>query len=84
MPASIGLMTALRVLQFGQNKMTGTIPPDIAKLAKLTDLNLRNNMMTGDIPIEIFHLTTLGKSPAKLSFVCFDAETLALTYGATA
>lgn len=65
-------------LKLGGNQLSGTIPPEIGNLTKLTHLSLSANQLTGSIPSEIGNLETLtifrvhinelsGNIPSELS-----------------
>jgi len=57
-------------LELGNNELTGTIPPEIGKLSRLTTLSLYGNKLTGTIPPEIgklSRLTTLYLSENELT-----------------
>ena len=57
-PAEIGQLTLLRVLQLGDNKLT-SLPAEIGQLTSLMVLELRGNQLTS-LPAEIGQLTSLG------------------------
>ena len=46
-------------LNLSQEQLTGSIPPEIGELIKLTSLQLTFNQLTGSIPSEIGNLTNL-------------------------
>ncbi len=46
-------------LKLQNNNLTGTIPPEIGQLDKLTLLNLNNNSLSGSIPSEIGELVAI-------------------------
>ena len=56
-PAEIGQLTLLRVLQLGDNKLT-SLPAEIGQLTSLMVLELRGNQLTS-LPAEIGQLTSL-------------------------
>jgi len=58
-PAEIGNLTELTILDLYTNQLSGSIPPEIGNLTKLTKLNLHRNQLTGSIPPEIGNLTKL-------------------------
>ena len=47
------LLTELRILNLGDNSLTGPIPSSITELSNLHELNLRNNNLDGNIPSNI-------------------------------
>jgi Leucine-rich repeat (LRR) protein len=59
LPASIGDLDALEVLDLSDNAITGSIPVEIGNLTALTTLNLGGNQLTGELPTEIGNLTAL-------------------------
>eukprot|EP01127_Copromyxa_protea_P022428 TRINITY_DN802_c0_g3_i3.p1 TRINITY_DN802_c0_g3~~TRINITY_DN802_c0_g3_i3.p1 ORF type:complete len:331 (-),score=45.74 TRINITY_DN802_c0_g3_i3:962-1954(-) len=66
-PASIGKMTQLVVLDLSNNKLQGTIPPAILSLPNLEYLNLAGNDLVGTIPpIFATNLSTLDLERNKL------------------
>lgn len=58
-PADVGLLTALTVLELNENELTGALPSQIGVITALTTLTLEQNRLTGSIPTEIGSLTTL-------------------------
>lgn len=46
-------------LHLGNNKFTGTIPPEIGQMKMLMYLNFSSNSLSGEIPQEICNLTSL-------------------------
>ena len=59
-PAELGNLTALSVLNLDNNKLTGSIPAELGNLTALSVLNLDNNKLTGSIPAELGNLTALS------------------------
>ncbi|XP_025012027.1 putative leucine-rich repeat receptor-like serine/threonine-protein kinase At2g24130 isoform X2 [Ricinus communis] len=60
LPSSIGnLSKLLYSLMLNENRIHGSIPPDIANLSNLTVLNLTSNYLNGTIPAEISQLVFL-------------------------
>ncbi len=52
--AALGRLTGLSRLQLAWgNQLTGSIPPELGQLSRLTDLNLAANRLTGPIPPEL-------------------------------
>tara|TARA_B100001115_G_C15746122_1_gene364434 strand:- start:34 stop:594 length:561 start_codon:yes stop_codon:yes gene_type:complete len=58
-PATIGNLTNLTVLDLSFNELTGSIPVEIGNLTNLTYLKLVSSGLTGEIPSEIGNLTNL-------------------------
>ena len=58
-PAELGSLTNLEVLDLSWNNLTGSIPPDLGNLSNLRALNLNNNQFTGNIPTELSDLSSL-------------------------
>ncbi|KAK4432260.1 Receptor-like protein 18 [Sesamum alatum] len=84
-PASIGDLSALYILNLSQNSLTGTIPKSIGNLTQLGSLDLSVNQLTGEIPEELTSLTFLsflnlsynmlvGRIPAGPQFLTFSAS----------
>ncbi|XP_048551703.1 probable LRR receptor-like serine/threonine-protein kinase At3g47570 [Triticum urartu] len=71
LPSSIGnLPRSLQTLYLSENRFTGTIPSEIAKLTNLTVLQLDGNLLSGGIPDTLGNLENLfllGLSRNKLS-----------------
>ncbi|UCD32169.1 MAG: hypothetical protein JSV38_15670, partial [Desulfobacterales bacterium] len=49
--------TAVDELKFGNNKLTGSIPPELSNLVNTRWLDLSNNQLTGSIPPELGNLS---------------------------
>jgi len=60
LPGELGALTDLRVLDMGQNGLTGSIPSSLADLP-LTTLYLGDNDLTGVIPTELGEVKTLSR-----------------------
>ena len=58
-PAAIGLLESLFILDLGDNAITGPIPPAIGRLRLLRDLSLRDTGVEGPVPPEVGHMTAL-------------------------
>jgi len=58
-PAAIGLLDDLFILDLSGNPMTGPIPPAIARLQRLRDLTLRDTELEGPVPPEMGNMTGL-------------------------
>ena len=76
-PAELGSLTNLEVLDLPYNQLTGEIPAELGDLTNLERLWLSNNQLTGEIPAELGSLTNLtdlylsnnqltGEIPAEL------------------
>ena len=55
-PASIGNIRALRVLQISGNNLSGSIPPEIADCTNIKEIRLANNRLTGELPSRLGEL----------------------------
>ncbi len=59
-PAAIGLLDDLFILDLAHNALTGPIPPSVGRLARLRDLSLRDNEgINGPVPPEMGSMTGL-------------------------
>jgi hypothetical protein len=58
-PAELGQLRALTVLDLYCNQLTGPIPAELGQLGSLTILNLSSNKLTGRIPAELGQLRAL-------------------------
>jgi len=56
LPAEIGLLTGLSVINMDDNQIGGSIPPSIGDLSRLRVLDLDSNRLTGVLPRELFLL----------------------------
>lgn len=59
LPASIGNLTHLKVLNLHNNAIKGNVPTSIGKLNKLIRLNISLNTFQGNIPEEISNMKSL-------------------------
>jgi len=59
-PAELGDLTELTVLNLRDNDLSGPIPAELGNLTKLTTLDLWENNLVGSIPTEIENLTNLN------------------------
>ncbi|MDE2794551.1 MAG: Ig-like domain-containing protein [Gemmatimonadota bacterium] len=60
-PRELGNLTALTWLDIASNRgLGGSIPPDLGRLANLTELRLNNTGLTGRIPSELGNLSRLS------------------------
>uniref|UniRef100_A0A0E0LBB0 Receptor kinase-like protein Xa21 n=1 Tax=Oryza punctata TaxID=4537 RepID=A0A0E0LBB0_ORYPU len=60
-PASIGHLSALTLLNMSYNQLSGGIPPEVGLLKELTMLGLARNKLSGIIPAEIGDLAQLTR-----------------------
>ncbi|MYB07305.1 MAG: hypothetical protein F4Y24_13220 [Gemmatimonadetes bacterium] len=58
-PAAIGLLDHLFILDLNGNAIAGSIPPAIGRLQSLRDLTLRDTGLEGSVPPEIGNMTRL-------------------------
>uniref|UniRef100_A0A0E0MIA5 non-specific serine/threonine protein kinase n=1 Tax=Oryza punctata TaxID=4537 RepID=A0A0E0MIA5_ORYPU len=59
-PAALGNLTMLSVLDLASCNLTGPIPADIRHLGQLSELHLSMNQLTGPIPASIGNLSALA------------------------
>ena len=59
MPAELGNLTAVEVLNLDFNDLTGTIPPELGNLFHLREMSINTNPLTGGIPSELGNLVNL-------------------------
>ena len=59
LPAELGDLTELRVLNLWTNGLTGRIPPELGRLSKIEILALGANLLTGEIPGSLGDLPNL-------------------------
>ncbi|MCY3677602.1 MAG: Ig-like domain-containing protein [Gemmatimonadetes bacterium] len=59
-PAAIGLLESLFILDLSNNAITGPIPPAIGRLQRLRDLNLRDTGLENPVPPEIGNMNGLS------------------------
>nr|BBF89939.1 putative receptor kinase TRKa [Oryza sativa f. spontanea] len=59
-PAALGNLTMLSVLDLASCNLTGPIPADIRHLGQLSELHLSMNQLTGPIPASIGNLSALS------------------------
>ncbi|MFT4606111.1 MAG: sugar lactone lactonase YvrE, partial [Rhodothermales bacterium] len=59
LPASLGSLTALQVLDLGTNSLSGGIPGALSGATSLRKLNLYENALTGSIPSSLGSIATL-------------------------
>ena len=60
-PAELGLLSQLSLLQLTDNELQGTIPPELGSLGKLELLILSGNGLRGDIPADLADLANLSR-----------------------
>ena len=59
-PAEIGELDALTVMDLWANEIGGVLPPEIGNLASLVDLLLNVNRIEGGVPSEVGNITSLS------------------------
>ena len=59
LPAELGQLPALRVLDLASNSLSGSIPPTLGDLERLEVLRLRNNSLSGVMSAELGRLSAL-------------------------
>ena len=58
-PAALGDLTALEILNLSRNRLYGTIPSEISDLRSLKTLNLSRNLLSGPAPASLGRLASL-------------------------
>lgn len=69
LPASLGGVTGLRLLQLKNNAISGTIPPELFALPNLESVGLHGNRLTGSIP-------SFGGNGMKLEYISLGVNQL--------
>jgi Leucine-rich repeat (LRR) protein len=69
-PASIGSMSGLRLLNLSQNQLEGRIPATISGISTLEQLDLANNNLSGPIPQELSKLHQLSTLDVSSNNLC--------------
>ena len=59
-PAELGNLSDIKILNFSENGLTGAIPPELGNLPTLRRINLARNKLTGTIPPELGNLPELN------------------------
>jgi hypothetical protein len=59
-PALIGNLVSLHVLNMSHNAFSGQIPSHLGRITALESLDLSSNMLSGEIPQELTNLTFLS------------------------
>jgi hypothetical protein len=91
-PASLGRLVSLRLLNMSHNAFTGNIPAKLGNMAALESLDLSFNKLSGKIPPELTNLTFLsilnlsknqlvGKIPQSRQFSTFENSSFAANLG---
>ncbi|OQX20370.1 MAG: hypothetical protein BWK80_35775, partial [Desulfobacteraceae bacterium IS3] len=58
-PASVGNLTELQLINFYTNKLSGTIPTELGSLTKLQEIYFSTNNLSGTVPSQLGSLTNL-------------------------
>ena len=58
-PASLGGLPGLEILDLLDNDLEGRIPTELGKLSSVRHLNLAHNLLTGSIPTELGYMSEL-------------------------
>ena len=61
LPAELGYLTNLEVLELGDNRLTGPLPAELGNLTRLKVLSLFGNDLSGPLPVELGNLTYLER-----------------------
>jgi len=73
-PAEIGNLKYLEVLDLAENNLTGHLPPEIANLPQLTWLYLNDNPLSGHLPTALVKLDKLEKLWLYNTNLCEPAQ----------
>jgi Leucine-rich repeat (LRR) protein len=60
LPASLGNLTYLNILNLNHNQLSDSIPSELGNLRALDDLNLNDNQLSGTIPAALGHITRIS------------------------
>ena len=93
LPAALGSLFDLAVLDLSNSALTGSIPAELGRLRRLTELRLSGNTLTGCIPVALKDVTThdlaslnllycAPPAPGSLSAGPATATSVPLTWGA--
>ncbi|KAK9291850.1 hypothetical protein L1049_019800 [Liquidambar formosana] len=61
MPSVFGFWSNLSMLDFSDNMLSGSVPPELGKLENLQILRISSNRLTGSIPSELGYCTKMIK-----------------------
>ncbi|XP_066321024.1 phytosulfokine receptor 1-like [Miscanthus floridulus] len=59
-PAALGALTKVHIVELSWNKLSGPIPPDLSGMTSLESLDLSNNVLSGAIPASLTQLSFLS------------------------
>lgn len=76
LPAALGELAELEVLDLSRNRLAGPLPAQLAKLTKLQILNVSSNELSGQIPVVLSELPRLNHLHLKRNQLsgCIPAE----------
>ncbi|CAD6252169.1 unnamed protein product [Miscanthus lutarioriparius] len=59
-PAALGALTKVHIVDLSWNRLSGPIPPDLSGMTSLESLDLSNNVLSGAIPASLTQLSFLS------------------------
>ncbi len=68
-PAGLGSLSALEVLDLNFNLLTGEIPAELGNLSSLTRLSLHVNALSGEMPTELGNLANLQELDLNFNYL---------------